>query len=91
MKKFFCVALVANIAFAFPSNSQNEVELDTVTVTASEENDVTYKKVGKNVKSAKTISKQQISSSRDLVRFETGVSVVEGDGRFGTSGYNIRG
>ncbi|HHE3551603.1 TPA: TonB-dependent hemoglobin/transferrin/lactoferrin family receptor, partial [Pasteurella multocida] len=36
------------------------------------------------------IRRQQMSDSRDLVRYETGVTVVE-KGRFGASGYAIRG
>ncbi|HDR0843033.1 TPA: TonB-dependent receptor, partial [Pasteurella multocida] len=36
------------------------------------------------------IRRQQMSDSRDLVRYETGVTVVE-TGRFGASGYAVRG
>ena len=42
------------------------------------------------VKTAKELSKQMVADSRDLVRYETGVTVVE-TGRFGASGYAIRG
>lgn len=47
-------------------------------------------KVGEIKKSAKELSKQQVSDSRDIVKYETGVSVVE-TGRMGSSGYAIRG
>ena len=70
--------------------SATEVELNEVTVTASPEDDPTTKKVGETKKSAETLSKQQVSDSRDLVKYETGVTVVE-SGRFGASGYAIRG
>ena len=70
--------------------SATEVELNEVTVTASPEDDPTTKKVGETKKSAETLSKQQVSDSRDLVKYETGVSVVE-TGRMGSSGYAIRG
>ncbi|WP_239495186.1 TonB-dependent hemoglobin/transferrin/lactoferrin family receptor [Haemophilus influenzae] len=48
------------------------------------------KKVGETQISAKQLAKQQASDSRDIVRYETGVTVVEA-GRFGSSGYAIRG
>ncbi|WP_069637549.1 TonB-dependent receptor domain-containing protein [Campylobacter pinnipediorum] len=70
--------------------SSNQVELDSVTVTGESENDPTQKKVGERVKSAKTLTKEQVQDTRDLVKYETGVSVVE-NGRFGASGYSIRG
>ena len=68
----------------------SEVNLNAVEVTASPEDDPTTKKVGETKKSAQTLSKQQVSDSRDLVKYETGVSVVEA-GRMGASGYSIRG
>ncbi|HHF5686462.1 TPA: TonB-dependent receptor, partial [Haemophilus influenzae] len=40
--------------------------------------------------SAKKLAKQQASDSRDLVRYETGITVVE-TGRTGASGYAVRG
>ncbi|MEX4298087.1 TonB-dependent receptor, partial [Haemophilus influenzae] len=48
------------------------------------------KKVGETQISAKKLAKQQASDSRDLVRYETGITVVE-TGRTGTSGYAVRG
>ncbi|HHE3625993.1 TPA: TonB-dependent hemoglobin/transferrin/lactoferrin family receptor [Pasteurella multocida] len=48
------------------------------------------KKVGETVKTASQLKRQQVQDSRDLVRYETGVTVVEA-GRFGSSGYAIRG
>lgn len=46
--------------------------------------------IGEQSVQADTLSKQMAQDSRDLVRYQTGVTVVE-TGRFGTSGYNIRG
>ncbi|HHE9947671.1 TPA: TonB-dependent receptor, partial [Haemophilus influenzae 10810] len=48
------------------------------------------KKVGETQISAKKLAKQQASDSRDLVRYETGITVVE-TGRTGPSGYAVRG
>lgn len=65
--------------------------LDTITVTSQQdEMSVKDKKVGETVKTSSLLKRQQVQDSRDLVRYETGVSVVE-TGRFGSSGYAIRG
>ncbi|WP_169776630.1 TonB-dependent hemoglobin/transferrin/lactoferrin family receptor [Campylobacter mucosalis] len=66
----------------------NEVNFDEISVTANEQ--IKDKKVGERKIDAETINKQQVTDSRDLVRYETGVSVVEA-GRMGSSGYAIRG
>ena len=67
--------------------SQN---LGQINVTGNVESDPLTKKVGETKKSAKQLAKEQVSDSRDMVRHEIGVSVVE-SGRFGASGYSIRG
>lgn len=69
---------------------EKSVILDTISVTANNEQDISEKKVGEITKSAKELSKQQVSDTRDMVRYETGISVVE-TGRMGTSGYTVRG
>ncbi|MDU8923969.1 TonB-dependent hemoglobin/transferrin/lactoferrin family receptor [Pasteurellaceae bacterium LIM206] len=71
---------------------ENNTQLDTISVSgnADSEPDVREKKVGETKISAKRISKQQVADSKDLVRYETGITVVE-NGRFGNSGYAIRG
>ncbi|WP_249932498.1 TonB-dependent receptor plug domain-containing protein [Campylobacter mucosalis] len=66
----------------------NEVNFDEISVTANEQ--IKDKRVGERKIDAETINKQQVTDSRDLVRYETGVSVVE-TGRMGASGYAIRG
>lgn len=68
-----------------PSTSR----LDEVKVIA-ELDDVKAQKVGEITKDSKLLKKQQVQDSRDLVRYETGISVVE-NGRFGSSGYSVRG
>ena len=71
------------------------VYLDAITVTAAPsapvsrfDTDVTG--LGKTVKTADTLAKEQVQGIRDLVRYETGVSVVE-QGRGGSSGFAIHG
>ncbi|MGY4677113.1 TonB-dependent hemoglobin/transferrin/lactoferrin family receptor [Pasteurella sp. P03HT] len=65
--------------------------LDTITVTSQQdEMSVKDKKVGETIKTSNLLKRQQVQDSRDLVRYETGVTVVEA-GRFGSSGYAIRG
>lgn len=75
-----CV-LQYNVALA-----EENAELNTVIVKESEQ----PQKIAEIKKSAKQLAKQQVQDSRDLVRYETGVTVVE-TGRMGSSGYAIRG
>ncbi|HHF4621723.1 TPA: TonB-dependent hemoglobin/transferrin/lactoferrin family receptor, partial [Haemophilus influenzae] len=66
-------------------------QLEQINVSGSSENiNVKEKKVGETQISAKKLAKQQASDSRDLVRYETGITVVE-TGRTGASGYAVRG
>ncbi|HHF7110479.1 TPA: TonB-dependent receptor, partial [Haemophilus influenzae] len=66
-------------------------QLEQINVSGSSENiNIKEKKVGETQISAKKLAKQQASDSRDLVRYETGITVVE-TGRTGTSGYAVRG
>ncbi|HHF4504692.1 TPA: TonB-dependent receptor, partial [Haemophilus influenzae] len=65
--------------------------LEQINVSGSSENiNIKEKKVGETQISAKKLAKQQASDSRDLVRYETGITVVE-TGRTGASGYAVRG
>jgi|GEM_PF-137833 hemoglobin and hemoglobin-haptoglobin-binding protein B len=68
----------------------NEVELNEVVTSGEAEDDPLQKKVGEIKKTTKQLDKEQINDTRDLVRHETGVTVVE-TGRMGSSGYAIRG
>ncbi len=78
--------LYAPVAFA-----EEEVgQLGVVDVIADMPDDIENKKVGETVKTAETLEKQQVQDTRDLVKYETGIEVVE-KGRMGASGYAIRG
>ncbi|MCK8952715.1 TonB-dependent receptor [Haemophilus influenzae] len=87
-------ALNASTAYAAqPTNQNSNVseQLEQINVSGSSENiNIKEKKVGETQISAKKLAKQQASDSRDLVRYETGITVVE-TGRTGASGYAVRG
>ncbi|CAD7286971.1 TonB-dependent receptor domain-containing protein [Campylobacter suis] len=70
--------------------ADNDVSLDSIEVIEKSEQDVKERKVSEIKKTTKDLEKQQVSDTRDLVKYETGISVVE-SGRFGASGYSIRG
>ncbi len=84
--------ICTSLALSVPNAFADDVEtLDTVDVVDNVfDEDIQNKKIGETVKTAKTIEKQQAQDTRDLVKYETGVSVVE-KGRMGSSGYAIRG
>lgn len=70
-----------------------EKQLDTIQVKAKKQktrrdNEVTG--LGKLVKTADTLSKEQVLDIRDLTRYDPGIAVVE-QGRGASSGYSIRG
>ena len=93
--RFFIAAAGALCLCAATLAAQDDSEggsqnLGQINVTGNVESDPLTKKVGETKKSAKQLAKEQVSDSRDMVRHETGVSVVE-SGRFGASGYSIRG
>lgn len=76
-----------------PTNQDSNLseQLEQINVSGSTETiNVKEKKVGETQISAKKLAKQQASDSRDLVRYETGITVVE-TGRTGASGYAVRG
>ncbi|MGG7073259.1 TonB-dependent receptor [Campylobacter sp. 9BO] len=87
-KKVMLYIFVASTITTFAAD--NDVLLDSIEVIEKGEQDVKERKVGEIKKTAKDLEKQQVSDSRDLVKYETGISVVE-SGRFGASGYSIRG
>ncbi|MDO5054105.1 MAG: TonB-dependent hemoglobin/transferrin/lactoferrin family receptor [Pasteurella oralis] len=73
------------------ADTEEVAELDTITVTSQQDAiEIKEKKIGETVKTSSILKRQQVQDSRDLVRYETGISVVEA-GRFGSSGYAIRG
>ncbi len=80
----FIIGAMQTVSAQQPEQVQ---ELETIVVTAQAEEE---KKVAETVKTAKQLSREMVNDSRDLVRYETGISVVE-TGRMGNSGYTIRG
>lgn len=88
-KFYFSVFLLCGALYA--QDAANTQELDTIQVTGNvDSQSVAEQKVGETKTTAQTIKKQQITDSRDLVRYQTGITVVE-TGRFGASGYAVRG
>ncbi|MGX2974356.1 TonB-dependent hemoglobin/transferrin/lactoferrin family receptor [Ursidibacter arcticus] len=83
------IAILTFSHLAYANTDSITDNLDEVKVIAELDNVKTHK-VGEIKKSAKLLKKQQVQDSRDLVRYETGISVVE-NGRFGSSGYAIQG
>lgn len=84
MKKIAIMLLLCFIS----ANTKEIYELDEIEITGGGIGN--SQKIGVHTKTAKDLEKAQISDSRDLVRHETGINVVE-SGRFGVSGYAIRG
>ncbi|HDR1604531.1 TPA: TonB-dependent hemoglobin/transferrin/lactoferrin family receptor [Pasteurella multocida] len=85
------LALLSYCGVILADSHQETTELDTITVSSQQDEiNIKEKKVGETVKTASQLKRQQVQDSRDLVRYETGVTVVEA-GRFGSSGYAIRG
>ena len=85
LKLSLIALLILNAGGLFAAD-EKDVKLDSIEVIGTTpDDDVKTKKVGETKKSAETLSKQQVSDSRDLVKYETGVTVVEA-GRFGASG-----
>jgi len=83
------LGLTASVAYADEPTQQ---QLEEINVSGStEHNDPkTPPKIAETVKTAKSLEKQQAQNIKDIVKYETGVTVVEA-GRFGNSGFTIRG
>ncbi|HHF3453027.1 TPA: TonB-dependent hemoglobin/transferrin/lactoferrin family receptor, partial [Haemophilus influenzae] len=77
-----------------PTNQNSNVseQLEQINVSGSTENSDTKTppKIAETVKTAKTLEREQANNIKDIVKYETGVTVVEA-GRFGQSGFAIRG
>ncbi|MCK8914768.1 TonB-dependent hemoglobin/transferrin/lactoferrin family receptor [Haemophilus influenzae] len=93
----YCICIKCKHSLCCPTNqptnqdSNLSEQLEQINVSGSTETiNVKEKKVGETQISAKKLAKQQASDSRDLVRYETGITVVE-TGRTGASGYAVRG
>ena len=94
MFRRFSLSLYASLLFygsLYAEEPANSQELGTIQVTGNvDSQSVAEQKVGETKTTAQTIKKQQITDSRDLVRYQTGITAVE-TGRFGASGYAVRG
>ncbi|HHF6331713.1 ligand-gated channel protein, partial [Haemophilus influenzae] len=77
-----------------PTNQDSNLseQLEQINVSGSTENTDTKAppKIAETVKTAKTLEREQANNIKDIVKYETGVTVVEA-GRFGQSGFAIRG
>ncbi|KAL1008201.1 TonB-dependent hemoglobin/transferrin/lactoferrin family receptor, partial [Haemophilus influenzae] len=77
-----------------PTNQDSNLseQLEQINVSGSTENSDTKTppKIAETVKTAKTLEREQANNIKDIVKYETGVTVVEA-GRFGQSGFAIRG
>lgn len=93
MRDFKFNLLSASLLLTFSSLAvADDSQLEQINVSAdvqSAENS-TPPKLAETVKSTKTLEKQQVQDAKDLVRYDPGVTVVEA-GRFGSSGFAIRG
>lgn len=95
-KKSIKLSLVALTVLSYCHHLQAETtetdSLDTIVVSADSEDvaGVLEKKISETKKTAKQLAKQQVQDAKDLVRYETDVTVVDA-GRFGSSGFAIRG
>lgn len=95
-KKSIKLSLVAFTVLSYCHHLQAETtetdSLDTIVVSADSEDvaGVLEKKISESKKTAKQLAKQQVQDAKDLVRYETDVTVVDA-GRFGSSGFAIRG
>ena len=81
--------LTASVAYADEPTQQ---QLEEINVSGSTEHSDTKTppKIAETVKTAKKLEKEQAQDVKDLVRYETGITVVEA-GRFGNSGFAVRG
>ncbi|HHF1771354.1 TPA: TonB-dependent receptor, partial [Haemophilus influenzae] len=89
------LGLTAGVAYAAqPTNQDSNLseQLEQINVSGSTENSDTKTppKIAETVKTAKTLEREQANNIKDIVKYETGVTVVEA-GRFGQSGFAIRG
>lgn len=75
----------------FANNTEFDPSIESITVNASRsERDINEIASTVTVINSETIDQQLVNDIQKLVRYEPGV-VVEGSGRFGLSGFNIRG
>ena len=96
MKKFtyntlaVCVLSLMQPVAAYAQDEADEPSVTLEALDATIQRGTNQQQPSQITKTAETLSRHMVSDSRDLVRHETGVTVVE-TGRFGTSGYAVRG
>lgn len=89
--KIALALLLSGISSSVLANDADIGEYEQISVTASRtERDINEIASSVTVIDSEEMDKMVATDIRDLVRFEPGV-VVEGGGRFGLSGFNIRG
>ncbi|MEX4430368.1 TonB-dependent hemoglobin/transferrin/lactoferrin family receptor [Haemophilus influenzae] len=94
----YCICIKCKHSLCCPTNqptnqdSNLSEQLEQINVSGSTENSDTKTppKIAETVKTAKKLEKEQAQDVKDLVRYETGITVVEA-GRFGNSGFAVRG
>ena len=85
---------ISSVTSAETSNQPTE-QLNEIVVSGDSNGngnaaDKTPPKIAETVKTAKKLEKEQAQDVKDLVRYDTGITVVEA-GRFGNSGFAVRG
>ena len=98
--KAACIAVLSGIMMSSPAlagqqtaGGAEQVKLKDVVVKAQKRvsrKDTEITGLGKVVKNADALSKEQVLNIRDLTRYDPGIAVVE-QGRGASSGYSIRG
>lgn len=89
--KIALALLFSGISSASISDTFEDANFEQITVSSSRfDNDIDEIASSVSVIDSEQMDKMVATDIRDLVRFEPGV-VVEGGGRFGLSGFNIRG
>lgn len=89
-KPLLIALLLANSAAIAAEKPATKFDVITVTTTRSAQklSDVPSTV---SVQDERQIDQQNINTIQDLIRYEPGVSVSGGNGRFGLSGFTIRG
>ena len=91
LSKIAFAVLFSGISTSSLANNAEEADFEQITVTSSRfDTDIDEIASSVSVIDSEQMDKMVATDIRDLVRFEPGV-VVEGGGRFGLSGFNIRG
>lgn len=85
-----CVLSLMQPVMAYAQDDTNEPSVVLEALNATVQKSTSSEQTSQITKTTKDLSRNMVSDSRDLVRHETGITVVE-NGRFGASGYAVRG